>query len=289
MKIILLDEEPQSRLIEAAQARGHVIETIDPSACSIIVKDGCFEVFYNNAPFPQCDAVLPRKSTLCLKGTCYLLPQLEAQNVLCVNSSQSMKIANNKLHTLLLLALHDIPIPQTGFSCAQTGIKKIISMVGGDKQITKTLWGTWGIGTILTDAPHGTYSMVETLQTTETNCLIQEYIKEFSGKSIRYIVIDSKIIASAEYESIDGNFKSNFSIGGSVCKAEQKKVEEDISIKAAQILGLAIAGVDLVRSKDGPKVLEVNTCPGIEGMELATGINIGTAMIKHIERIIGEK
>jgi ribosomal protein S6--L-glutamate ligase len=289
MKIILLSRERSTsdiQLLTAARSGGHSIKFVRALDCSFVVKDGEFQLFYRNKPFPKADCVLLRNTLFfCAEGA-ILARQLEAMNIPCINKIEAVECAGNKLRTLQILAKHGIPVPKTGFSLCREALEHVVEKVGGKQQIIKTVYGSWGTGTLLAGAPLGSHSLAETLQLSSCNPLIQQFIEDAFGTSIRVFVIAGRIVASVEYESTEGDFRSNFSRGGTGHNVILTKQERQMALQATHLVGLDYAGVDIVRSDEGPFVLEVNASPGTTGVNEISGIDVAGMVIEECENIV---
>lgn len=287
MNIGILSSSPNhdsERIVEAAQKRGHTATFIPLSHCFFVLETNKISFFYDNKPFPNFDIIVPRSSTLYMndKGSLFLR-QLEIENFCIVNSQKSIFLSSDKLATLQILAEHNIPIPLTGFTFSKL-TTSIIEKMNAPQHIVKTLSGSYGIGTMLTESPHGTKSVVEFFQTIGENPLIQEFIQDALGTSVRCFIIDNEVVGGCKYQSSNGGFKSNFSVGGTVCSVALTEEEISLSRKSIQILGLDVGAVDIIRSKSGLKVIEVNPFPGLLGIEQVTKIDIASKMLDFFEK-----
>src|SRR5690606_23826748 len=217
---------------------------------------------------------------------CALTRQFEALNIFCLNSSLSISRSRDKLYSLQLLLNNGIDIPTTGFANSPLDTDDLIKMVGGSPLIVKLLEGTQGKGVVLAETKKAAESVINAFKSLNANILVQEYIKEANGKDIRCFVIDGKVVASIQREAPAGEFRANIHLGGTASVIKPTAEERRIAVKAAKAMDLKVAGVDIIRSSKGPLLLEVNSSPGLEGIEGATNIDIAGKMIKAIEKTL---
>lgn len=294
MKIIIFHNsaDKDSLIIaQAAQKRGHEVFLMLPEKCSFFFSSSTFNFFYDNQPFPECDAIVIRSMGENNANTfSLLLEQLEKKmNIKCFNSPQAVLITRHQMHTLQILSSHKISIPKTVFSPFKETSQQAIDCIDKKKIILKSMTGASGKGVLLTNSPHGTHSVVEALQNKNENVLLQECIEEFLGKSIRCMFIDNKLVATVLKESNNDNYLSHTCRGGKQRSYIPTKEEEGIALQATKVMGLDFAGIDIVQSKRGPKILEVNSAFGVLNMEEVTGIDVADLMIQHIEKKVGKK
>ena len=292
MKIIVLSRDlspADEQLFTAARARGHRISFVRALDCSLMVNTGKLSISYRNKPLPKADCVLLRNTLFFCADGAIVAYHLEAMGIPVINPIASLQRAGNKLKTLQLLASNGIPVPKTGFSLGREALEHVVDQVGGEQQIIKTVHGSWGTGTLLAGAPLGSHSLAETLQLSSCNPLIQQFIEEAFGKSIRVFVIGDKVVASVEYESTEGDFRSNFSRGAEGRVVKLTKQEKDMALKATKLLGLNYSGVDIVRSSEGPYILEVNASPGTHGVSEVSGIDVADLLIEECEKLVANK
>jgi ribosomal protein S6--L-glutamate ligase len=291
MKIAILSRSPRAystaRLKEAAKSRGHEVRVLDTLKFSILVDQEGPDLYYNNKPFSRYDAAVPRiGSSITFYGTA-VVRHLEQMGITTLNSSQAIRISRDKLRASQILSRHNIGTPTTAFVNRRDLILPAIKKVGGAPVIIKLLEGTQGVGVILADTEKTAQAIVETLQSTKHNVLIQKFIAESKGKDIRCFVVGGKVVAAMRRIASGDEFRSNVHRGGRVEAVTLDSQYENTAIHAAQILGLNVAGVDLLESKDGPQVMEVNSSPGLEGIEQATGIDIADSVIEFLEEAAG--
>lgn len=289
MKIVLLASNPQlfsnRRIMEAAKARGHSIRFINIEHCYMNISSHKPEIHYQKGKIlKQVDAVIPRiKPSLTFYGNA-VLRQFEVMGAYCVNSPISIRRSRDKLESLQILSKNRIEIPTTGFAHSPQNTKDLIQMVGGAPLIIKLLEGTQGLGVVLAETQKASESVIRAFKLLSANILVQEFIKESAGVDLRAFVIGNKVVAAVERRSMDGDFRANVHLGGQAFVTKITPKERALSVKAAKAMGLQVAGVDILRSSDGPKVIEINSSPGIEGIETATKKDIATMIIEHIEK-----
>lgn len=288
MKIAILSRKhtlfSTNRLVEAAQARGHRADVIDTMRCYMNITTLRPTIHYKGAELENYDAVIPRiGSSVTFYGTA-VVRQLEMMGVYCVNESVAITRARDKLRALQLLSKKGIGLPITGFAHSLDEIKDLIKMVGGPPLIIKFSEGTQGIGVILVETTKAARSVLEAFLGLKVNIMVQEYIRESGGADIRCFVVGGKVVAAMKRQAkAPEEFRSNLHRGGVAMPVEITDEERSMAIRAAHIIGLNIAGIDIVRSARGPLIMEVNASPGLEGIEKASGINVADAIIQFIE------
>lgn len=288
MKIALLTRNPKlyshQRLIEAAQARGHEIVPIDYLKCYMNITSQKPELRYMGEKLDGFDAVIPR---IAASHTFYgsaVLRQFEMMGVYPLNESVAIGRSRDKLRSLQLLARDGVGLPVTAFANNSTGTDDLIQMVGGAPLVIKLLEGTQGIGVVLGETHKSAKSVIEAFHGADIAILVQEFIKEAEGRDIRAFVVGRKIVATMERSGAEGEFRSNLHRGGKAEMVELSAAEKATALKAARSMGLNVAGVDMLRSKRGPVVMEVNSSPGLEGIEKATSTDVAKAIITFLER-----
>ncbi len=288
MKIALLSRNAElystKRLVEAAIARGHQVEVIDPILCYMNINHNALSIHYRGEALTGFDAVIPRiGASITFYGSA-VLRQFEMMNVYCLNNAAAIGRARDKLNSLQLLARDGIGLPITGFADKPGDIPDLIEMVGGAPLVIKLLEGTQGIGVVLAETRTAAESVIEAFMGLNANILVQEYIKEAKGADIRCFVIGNKVVAAMKRQAKEGEFRSNLHRGGTATKVKLSKAERQTALKAARCMGLNVAGVDILRSNNGPVVMEVNSSPGLEGIEAASEIDVADAMIDYLEQ-----
>src|SRR5665213_3229075 len=288
MKIAILSRKHNlystTRLVEAAQSRGHTADVIDTLRCYMNIMSAHPTIHFKGEELESYDAVIPRIGASITFYGAAVVRQLEMMNVFCVNDSVAITRARDKLRSLQLLSKKGIGLPITGFAHSLDEIQDLIKMVGGTPLVIKFLEGTQGIGVILVETSKAARSVLEAFLGLKVNIMVQEYIKEANGADIRCFVVDGKVVAAMQRQAISPEeFRSNLHRGGIASPIDITDEERKMAIRSAQILGLNVAGVDIVRSHRGPLIMEVNASPGLEGIEKATGVDVASKIIEFIE------
>ena len=288
MKIAILSRNKKlystRRLIEACEQRGHEAEVLDILRCYMEVVPSKPEVHLKGITLEPYDAVIPRiGASVTFYGTA-VLRQFEMMGAFPLNESVAISRSRDKLRSLQLLSRKGIGLPSTGFAHHPDDIQDLIKMVNGAPLVIKLLEGTQGIGVVLAETKKAAESVIEAFMGLKANIMVQEYIKESGGADIRCLVIGDKVVAAMKRQALPGEFRSNLHRGGSATLIKITPTERATAVKAAQVMGLNVAGVDLLRSERGPLVMEVNSSPGLEGIELATGKDIAGMIIDFIEK-----
>ncbi|MCA9650687.1 MAG: 30S ribosomal protein S6--L-glutamate ligase [Myxococcales bacterium] len=286
MKIAILSRAPKlystRRLCETAQARGHEVQVVDYTRCTMNITSRRPEVRLAGKPL-DVDAIIPRiGASQTFYGTA-VVRQFEAMDVYSVNGSQAIARSRDKLRALQLLAARGIGMPVTGYARNPEDIQGVIELVGGAPLVIKLLEGTQGIGVVLAETNKAAESVIAALRQLDANILIQEFIREAEGADVRAFVVDGKVVASMIRQGPEGEFRSNLHRGGSAKRAKLSPEERSTAVRSAKILGLRVAGVDMLRSNHGPLVMEVNSSPGLEGIEKATGNDVAEKIIRLVE------
>ncbi len=288
MKLAILSREPRSystrRLKEAARERGHRARVLDPTLFSIEVASGNPHLYYRGRALERFDAVIPRiGASITFFGTA-VVRQFEQMGVFCVNTSTAISTSRDKLRALQILSRHHVGIPKTSFVREKNAMLETVERMKGPPVIVKLLEGSQGLGVILAETKKSAEAIVETLQfATGNNVLIQEFVAESRGRDIRAFVVDGRVVAAMRRTAQESEFRSNVHRGGLADAVELDPVYERTAIHAAQILGLRVAGVDMLEGADGPMLMEVNSSPGLEGIEGATGVDIAATILEMIE------
>jgi ribosomal protein S6--L-glutamate ligase len=278
-----------SRLIEAAEQRGHEIKVIDALRCYMNINSQKPSIHFKGEDLVDFDAVIPRiGASVTFYGTA-VLRQFEMMGVYTVNESVAISRSRDKLRSMQLLSRKCIGMPVTGFASKPDDVKDLLDMVGGAPVVIKLLEGTQGIGVVLAETRKAAESVIEAFMGLKANIMVQEYIKEAGGADIRCFVIGDKVIAAMKRQGAEGEFRSNLHRGGSAALVKITPEERKTAVAAAKIMGLSVAGVDLLRSERGPLVMEVNSSPGLEGIEKATGKDIAGMIIEYIEKHASKK
>jgi ribosomal protein S6--L-glutamate ligase len=271
-------------LVDAAKKRGHAVRVLDTLQFDIRVRKRSAELFYQGEPAGPVDAVIPRIGASITFFGLAVVRQFEMMGVFCVNESQAIARSRDKLRALQLLSRHEIGLPPTVYTRQADNLPGCIEQVEGPPVIVKLLQGTQGTGVILAENTMAARSVIEAFHGLDQNILIQKYIREAKGSDIRALVVGRRVVAAMRRQAVAGEFRSNIHRGGTATKIRLPVAYRKTALAAARVLGLRLAGVDMIESKDGPMVLEVNSSPGLEGIEKTTGIDVASAIIEHIER-----
>ena len=272
-----------NRLFNAGTKRGHRIDVIDYLRCYINIGENQTAIYYDGKKLGRYDAVLPRIGASQTSYGTAIVRQFEMIGDFVINKSDAIKSSRDKLRSLQVLAKHGIDMPITGYASHTMDIHDVIEKVGKTPLIMKLLQGTQGNGMVLAETMKAAESVMNAFKQVDADILIQEFIKESSGVDIRVIVVGKKVVAAMQRVAPEGEFRSNVHRGAATKHINLTLEEEEIAIKSTKILGLSVAGVDLMRSKRGPLVLEVNSSPGLQGIELLTGADVAGEIISFIE------
>lgn len=270
------------RLIEAGKAAGYEMTVIDPLRCYMNIASHKPSIHYRGGTLPKLDAVIPRIGSSITFYGASVLRQFEMMGVYPVNESVALTRARDKLRALQLLSRKGIGLPVTGFAREPDDIPDLIKMVGGAPLVIKLLEGTQGIGVVLAETQKAAESVIQAFMGMNANIMVQEYIKESEGADIRCFVVGGKVIASMRRQAPAGEFRSNLHRGGTAESIKITPEERSTAVRAAKIIGLNVAGVDILRANHGPVVMEVNASPGLEGIETTTGVDVATRIMKFI-------
>lgn len=274
------------RLKEEAENRGHFVRVINTIRCYMNISSKNPEIHYSGQKLPNFNAIIPRiGASITFYGTA-VVRQFEMMRVFSLNDSIAISRARDKLRALQLLSRKGIGMPATGFASSPNDIDDLIKIAGEPPLVIKLLEGTQGIGVVLAETKQAAESVIESFMGLKANIMVQEFIAESSGEDLRCFVVGDKVIAAMKRKAKPGEFRSNLHRGGTANSVELTPEEARTAIKATKILGLNIAGVDIIRSKRGPLVLEVNSSPGLKGIEAASGKNVAKSIIKFIEKNI---
>ena len=287
MKIALLSRNRKlyssRRLIEAAEARGHEVTVLDVLRCYMNIASHKPTIHYKGEALEGFDAVIPRiGASVTFYGTS-VLRQFEMMGVYPLNESVAISRSRDKLRSMQLLSRRGLGMPVTGFANKPDDIKDLIKMVGGAPLVIKLLEGTQGIGVVLAETQKAAESVIEGFMGVKADILVQEYIKEAGGADIRCLVVGGKVVAAMKRQAMAGEFRSNLHRGGSATLIRITPEERSTAVRAARVMGLNVAGVDILRSNHGPVIMEVNSSPGLQGIEEATGKDIASMIIQFIE------
>jgi ribosomal protein S6--L-glutamate ligase len=287
MRIAILSRNAKlystQRLKEAGEQRGHTVDIIDTMHCYMDITSSRPSVRYKGEPLPAYDAVIPRiGSSVTFYGTS-VVRQFEMMGTFSINESVAISRSRDKLRSLQLLSRKGIGLPRTGFANHPDRIDDLIKNVGGAPVVIKLLEGTQGIGVVLAETQKTAEAIIEAFMGLNANILVQEYIKEAGGADIRCFVVGGKVVAAMKRQANEGEFRSNLHRGGTASLVRLSPAERKTAVDAAKTMGLNMSGVDILRSNNGPVVMEVNSSPGLEGIEKATGKDVAGMIIEFIE------
>lgn len=287
MKIAILSREPRSystkRLVQAAKQRGHTPRVLDTLGFAIMLESDNPDLAYKGRRLPPFDAVIPRIGTSITYFGTAVVRQFEQMSIFCANAAPAIVNTRDKLRSLQILSRHGIGLPPTEFVRSTGDILPAVERLGGAPVIVKVLEGTQGKGVMLADSAKVAEAIFETLASAKVNVLIQRYIAESKGTDVRAIVVGDEVVAAMRRRGAPGEFRSNVHKGGSTEAFELNDQFRETALRAAQVSGLRVAGVDMLESNDGPQVMEVNSSPGLQGIEKATGVDVAGAIIDYVE------
>lgn len=287
MKIAVLSTNPDiystKRLVEAIKKRGHQAVIIDHVKCFVMIEGGKPTILYKGKPIKDIDAIIPRIGSSVTSFGCAVVRQFELMKVFTSVKSQAILRSRDKLRSMQVLAKSGVGIPKTVFAKNPSQVTELIHVVGGPPVIIKLLEGTQGVGVVLAETIKAAKSTIEAFYGLKANFLIQEFIAESKSADIRAFVIGNKVVAAMKRQGLDGDFRSNLHRGGQGTVIQLSPEEEETALAAARALGVRIAGVDLLQSERGPLVMEVNSSPGLKGIEEVSGVDIASLIIAYIE------
>lgn len=287
MRLVILSRQAElystRALIDAATKRGHSVRVLDTLQFDIRLSKRTPELFYQGEPVGPVDAVIPRIGASITFYGLAVVRQFEMMGVYCLNESQSIARSRDKLRCLQILSRHEIGLPPTVYTRQADHLPSCMEQVEGPPVIVKLLQGTQGTGVILAESTMAAGSVIEAFQGLDQNILIQKYIGEAKGSDIRALVVGRRVVAAMRRQAVAGEFRSNIHRGATAKKLHLPPEYRKTALAAARVLGLRLAGVDMIESKDGPMVLEVNSSPGLEGIEKTTRVDVAASVIEHIE------
>jgi ribosomal protein S6--L-glutamate ligase len=288
MRIVVLSRNPKlystSRLVEAGQARGHEVIVLDHLKCNLVIEKKNPKIIYKGQEIKDIQAVIPRiGASVTFYGTA-VVRQFEMMHIFTAVESQALVRSRDKLRSMQILSRAGLGLPKTIFTNYSKDVDRTLQEVGGAPVVIKLLEGTQGLGVVLADNEKAAVSVIEAFNGLKARVIVQEFIKEAKGSDIRAFVVDGQVVGAMMRTAKEGEFRSNLHRGGTAQIIELTPEEEITAIKAANAMKLGIAGVDMLRSDRGPLIIEVNSSPGLEGIELATGKDIATSIIKYIEK-----
>ncbi|SLN53931.1 30S ribosomal protein S6--L-glutamate ligase [Roseisalinus antarcticus] len=288
LRIAVLSREPNSystkRIVHEGETRGHVVEVIDTTRCYMAINALAPEIHYDGKRLPRYDAVIPRIGASITPYGTAVIRQFETLGTYCVNGSAGITASRDKLHAHQVLARHRIGMPTTAFASSPKDTDNLIGLVGTAPLIVKLLESTQGKGVVMAETKKAAQSVIDAFRGLRANFLVQDFVKEAAGEDIRCFVIAGKVVAAMRRTSAGDDFRSNLHRGGQAQSVKITREERTAAVKSARAFGLNLAGVDLLRSNDGPKILEVNSSPGFEGIEKASKKNLAAALYEEIER-----
>src|SRR5438874_8500174 len=288
MRVVILSRQPElystRALVAAGAKRGHDVRVLDTLQFDLCIRRRKPELFYRGEPVGPVDAVIPRIGASITFYGLAVVRQFEMMGVYCLNESQAIARSRDKLRSLQLLCRHDIGMPPTVFTRQADHVNGCIGLVDGPPVVVKLLQGTQGIGVVLAESARAASSVVEAFHGLDQNILIQKFIKEAKGADIRALVVGRKVVAAMRRQAVAGEFRSNLHRGGSATHVRLPAEYRRTALAAARVLGLRMAGVAMLESKDGPMIMEVNSSPGLEGIQKTTAIDVAAAVIEHLEQ-----
>lgn len=293
MKIAILSRNKKlystRRLVEAAEIRGHEVHVLDHTKCYIVNQKQEPAIYYGSEKLEGFDAVIPRIGASVTFYGASIIRQFEMCNVFTTVKSVALTRSRDKLRSIQIMSREGLDIPKTAFARHPDDITNLIKSVGGTPLIIKVLEGTQGLGVVLAETQKAAKSVIEAFWGLNTNILVQEFIKEAGGADIRAFVVNGEVVGAMKRQGKEGEFRSNLHRGGSSTAIKLKRSEKTAAIKAAKAMGLSIAGVDMLQSERGPLILEVNSSPGLEGIENSTKVDIAGKIIEYLEGNAGKK
>jgi len=288
MKIAILSRNPNlystRRIYEAGLQRKHDVIILDHTKCDLIIEKRNPYIMYKGKKLDKVDAVIPRiGASVTFYGTA-VVRQFEMMKVFTTIESQALIRSRDKLRSFQILSRAGLGLPKTVFTNYSRNVKEIVQSAGGAPVVVKLLEGTQGLGVVLAETDNAAESVIEAFNGLKVRVIVQEFIREALGADIRAFVVDGVVIGAMKRQAKKGEFRSNLHRGGTAQLIGLTEEEENAALKAARVMGLGICGVDMLQSKNGPLILEVNSSPGLEGIEQATGINIAKSIIRYVER-----
>ena len=293
MKLAILSREPKSystqRLLAAARELGHETQVIDHLQCNLVLEKGQPGIIYQGQPLAAFDAVIPRiGASVTFYGTA-VVRQFEMMKVRTAVDSQAIVRSRDKLRSMQILSRAGVGMPKTAFTNYTDDVPALIEQVGGAPVIIKLLEGTQGLGVVLAESIKAAQSVIEAFHNLKARILVQEFIAEAKGADVRAFIVDGEVVGAMRRQGQEGEFRSNLHRGGTGTLVKLSRAEKAAALLATKALGLGVAGVDMLQSKRGPLVLEVNSSPGLEGIEKATGLDIAGRIIDYTHRLTQRK
>ncbi|MCC3861083.1 30S ribosomal protein S6--L-glutamate ligase [Pseudemcibacter aquimaris] len=288
LRIGILTREPNNystkRMVEEAEKRNHTVELIDTRRCYLNIQSHSPEVHYDGKPLPHYDAIIPRiGASLTFYGMA-VVRQFEAMGTYCLNAASAIGASRDKLAAHQILARHRIPMPTTAFASSPKDTSSLLDLVGGSPTVLKLLQSTQGRGVVLAETKKAGEAVISAFQNLDANFIAQEFVKEAAGTDLRCFIVGRRVIGAMMRTAGEDDFRSNLHAGGTAKRVKLTSEEKSIAVKSAKVLGLRVAGVDLIRTDSGTKVLEVNSSPGLQGIEKTSRKNVAETIIEHIEK-----
>lgn len=288
LKMVILSQNPKlystQRIKEAGEKRGHEMIIVNHTKCDLLIQENKPQIYYKGQELNDIDAIIPRIGASVTFYGAAVIRQFEMMKVFTATSSQALVRSRDKLRSLQILSGAGLGLPATAFTNYSKDVNSIIEKVGGAPCILKLLEGTQGIGVVLAETPSAAKSVLEAFNGLQARVIVQQFIKEAGGSDLRAFVVDGVVVGAMKRQGKEGEFRSNLHQGGTAKLIELSEEEENAALRAAKALELGIAGVDMLQSDSGPLIMEVNSSPGLEGIEGATGKDIAKAIIRYIER-----
>lgn len=288
MKIAILSRSTRihstQRLVAAAASRGHDVVVLDTLKCYMNITSEENTLWYKGKPVQDIDAVIPRIGHSITHYGASVIRQFEMMGVYCLTDSIALTRSRDKLRSLQLLSRKGVGLPRTSFAHSADNARDLIDFVGGTPVVVKLCSGTQGKGVVLADTPKSAESVIDAFRELSADFLVQEFIREAAGSDIRALVIGNKVVAAMQRQAAEGEFRSNLHRGGKADKIKLTPKERETAVNAAKAMGLNVAGVDLLRSARGPLVMEVNSSPGLQGIEQISGVNVAERIIEFVEQ-----
>lgn len=295
MKLAILSRGPHlystKSLQDAALSQGHEVIVIDYTKCFVVMEMGQPSIYYQSKKLDNIDAIIPRIGASLAMFGASIVRQFEMLGVITTAKAQAIEVSKHKLKSLQLLSKHSVAIPKTAFAKLPKSkdIDALIEQVGGVPLVIKLLEGTQGLGVVLVETKSAARSVIEAFSSLRANIIVQEFIEEAKGSDIRAMVVDGSVVAAMKRQGAEGEFRSNLHRGGEAQQVTLSKEEEETAIKAVEALNLSVAGVDLIQSSKGPLIMEVNSSPGLRGVEQSTGINVALSIVESLERKVQKR
>jgi ribosomal protein S6--L-glutamate ligase len=293
MRILVLSRNASlystSRLVLAARARGHEVMVCDPLDFQVAVSRGKASLYYGDRPCPRADLVIPRIGASITNYGVSVVRQFDMMGVPVLNTAVAIARSRDKLRAMQLLTKRDIDVPRTVCARTPSSVDSALAFVGGTPAIVKLQQGTQGIGTMIAETPQAVQSLLETLWGMGQDIILQEYVSTSRGLDYRALVVGGRVVAAMRRQARGDEFRSNLHRGGLGAAVDLPLAYQRTAVAASKVMGLEVAGVDMLRGRTGPKVLEINSSPGLEGIERATGVDVAGAVIAHAERAVARR